>query len=303
MESLYETLCQLQVGEVNRDKTLSRRTTLRVGGSARLFVVPSNEANLIQTLKAIHLHGKAFKVIGKGSNLLPSDDVYNGVIIYCDKGLDHLDINEKTGCVKVGAGYSLMKLAIQVANKGLEGFEFASGIPGNIGGAIFMNAGIKNNEMKDCVRRVKVVRGSGEVMWLDNREMEFGYRRSILQEHRDWICAEVEIQLQKGNKEEIQKQIQHLRIIRQKGQPLSLPNCGSVFRNPLPHYAGQLIESVGLKGFSIGGAKVSDVHANFIVNTGDATANDVMQLIEHIRHVVFEKHQIHLHLEVETFNW
>lgn len=303
MESLYETLRQLQVGEVSKGKTLSRKTTLRVGGKARLFVVPTSEENLIQTLKAIHLHGKTFKVIGKGSNLLPSDDVYNGVIIYCDKGLDHLEIDEETGRVRVGAGYSLMKLAIQVAKKGLAGFEFASGIPGNIGGAIFMNAGIKNNEMKDCVTRVKIVRGSGEVMWLDNREMEFDYRKSILQEHRDWICTEVEIRLKQGNKVEIQKQIQHLRDIRQKGQPLSLPNCGSVFRNPLPLYAGQLIEDVGLKGFSIGGAKVSDVHANFIVNTGDATAENVMHLIEHIRKVVFEKHGVHLHLEVETFNW
>ncbi|MGL4662653.1 MAG: UDP-N-acetylmuramate dehydrogenase, partial [Culicoidibacterales bacterium] len=262
-----------------------------------------SEDGLVKTLKAIHSQGKAFKVIGKGSNLLPSDDIYNGVIIYCDKGLDYLEINSDTGVVRVGAGYSLIKLAIDVAKKGLTGFEFASGIPGNIGGAVFMNAGIKQNEMKDCISRVKIVRGSGDVMWLDNREMEFGYRKSILQEHRDWICTEVEIQLQQGDKEEITKQIQHLREIRQKGQPLSLPNCGSVFRNPLPHYAGQLIEDVGLKGFSIGGAKVSDVHANFIVNTGDATAENVMHLIEHIRSVVFEKHGVHLHLEVETFNW
>lgn len=303
MESLYETLCQLEVGEVSKERPLSRRTTLRVGGNAKLFVIPKNEEGLIQTLRAIHQHGKAFKVIGKGSNLLPSDQEYNGVIIYCDKGLDHLVIERETGVVRVGAGYSLIKLAMDVAKEGLTGFEFASGIPGNVGGAIFMNAGIKQNEMKDCVRRVKIVRGSGEVVWLDNREMEFAYRHSILQEHRDWICVEVELQLQHGNIEEIQKQILHLREIRQKGQPLSLPNCGSVFRNPPNNYAGHLVESSGLKGFSIGGAKVSDVHANFIVNTGGATAENVMHLIEHIRNVVFEKHGVYLHLEVETFNW
>lgn len=303
MESLYEKLCELNVGVVSKEKLLARRTTLRVGGSAQLFVVPENEEGLVKTLKAIHERGKAFKVIGKGSNLLPSDDVYNGVIIYCDKGLDNLQIDEKSGLIRVGAGYSLMKLAIEVARVGLAGFEFASGIPGNIGGAVFMNAGIKKNEMKDCITRVKIVRGSGEVTWLDNREMEFGYRKSILQEHRDWICTEVEIQLQQGDAEAIQAEIKRLRDIRQKGQPLSLPNCGSVFRNPLPQFAGQLIEDVGLKGYSIGGAKVSDVHANFIVNTGEATAKDVMSLIEHIRKVVFEKHGVHLHLEVETFNW
>lgn len=303
MESLYERLCQLDVGEVLKEKSLSRKTTLRVGGDAKLFVTPKNEAGLIQTLKAIHGKGKAFKVIGKGSNLLPSDDVYNGVVIFCDKGLDHLEIDAETGLVRVGAGYSLMKLALDVAKTGLTGFEFASGIPGNIGGAIFMNAGIKQNEMKDCVKRVKIVRGSGDVVWLDNHEMEFDYRKSILQEHRDWICTEVEIQLDKGNAEQIQKEILHLREIRQKGQPLSLPNCGSVFRNPLPQFAGALIEDVGLKGYSIGGAKVSDVHANFIVNTGGATASDIMNLIELIRSTVFEKHDVHLHLEVETFNW
>lgn len=303
MERVYERLVELGVGEVTKNKSLTRRTTLRVGGAAHLFVMPKNEGKLIQTLKILHDHGKAFKVIGKGSNLLPSDDTYNGVIIYCDRGLDHLDIDKKNGKIRVGAGYSLMKLAIDVAKIGLTGFEFASGIPGNIGGAIFMNAGIKQNEMKDCVSRVKIVRGSGETMWLSNREMEFEYRKSILQEHRDWICTEVEIELQHGDVKAIQAEMKRLRDIRQKGQPLSLPNCGSVFRNPLPQFAGQLVEAAGLKGYSIGGAKVSDVHANFIVNTGDATAQNVMDLIDHIRATVFDRFGVHLHLEVETFNW
>lgn len=303
MESLYEKLKQLDVGEIVKERSLSRKTTLRVGGDAKLFVIPKNEMGLIDTLKSIHEHGKVFKVIGKGSNLLPSDHIYNGVIVHCDKGLDKLEIDEKTGIVRVGAGYSLIRLAMKVAEVGLTGFEFASGIPGNVGGAIFMNAGIKQNEMKDCVTRVKIIRGSGEVVWLDNRELEFAYRHSILQEHRDWVCAEVELQLEKGDYQQIHAQIQHLRDIRQKGQPLSLPNCGSVFRNPDGNFAGHLIEAVGLKGFSIGGAKVSDVHANFIVNTGQATAADVMNLIEHIRKTVFKTHGIHLHLEVETFNW
>lgn len=303
METLYKTLHDANLGIVTKNVPLGTKTSLRVGGSAKIVFQPENESKLMRAMEFIHASGKQFKTIGRGSNLLISDDDYNGVIILLDRCLNQIKVDETTGIIEVETGFSLMKLASVVANHGLTGLEFASGIPGNVGGAIFMNAGIKDLEMKDVVLRVKVVLGSGKSKWLTNKELEFGYRKSILQEHRDWVCTKVELQLEKGDKETIVAKINHLREIRQKGQPLSLPNCGSVFRNPLPDYAGKLIEDCGLKGHQIGNAKISDVHANFIVNLGGATAEDIMNLINYTKKVVLEKRGIYLHQEVESFNW
>ena len=237
-----------------------------------------------------------YKVIGFGSNLIFNDGLYNGILIRLDN-LDGLTIRDRV--VTVGAGYSLMKLSLKTARLGLSGLEFASGIPGSIGGAIFMNAGAYNSDMGYVVRSIRVLTPELEVKTMYNYDLDFHYRSSFLQKNPGYICLEAKIILKHGNIDEITELISNRRKRRLETQPLEYPSAGSVFRNPEGMSAWSLIEEVGYKGKHIGDAYVSEKHANFIINKGHATGEDVKQLITDIREKVKKEKGITLKIEQE----
>lgn len=300
-KSFIEEYKGKNIGLLLENEPLSKHTTFRVGGPARCLVIPNSKQSLVETMKLINKYELPFKVIGRGSNLLPSDRLFEGIIVKCDKGLDHVEIDGTQ--VTVGAGVSTILLANKVAKCELAGLEFISGVPGSVGGAIYMNAGAYNREIQDVLVKALILDEAGELKWLMVEEMGFSYRQSILQTHRNWIVVEAVLQLEKGSYEEIMELMKARKVRRIESQPTNLPSAGSTFRNPLPHYSWQLIEKSGLRGVRIGGAEVSQKHCNFIVNVGGATATDIYELIQHVQAVVFEKHGIQLHPEVEMFNW
>ena len=233
-------------------------------------------------------------VVGFGSNLVFIKD-YDGVVIKLDK-LNELKIDGNL--VTVGAGYNLMKLSIKTAKLGLSGLEFASGIPATVGGAIYMNAGAYKSDMSEIVKEIAVIDDNLELKKITNKELNFGYRTSLLKEKK-YICVSAMLELQPGDKDEILKLIKERKERRLKSQPLEFPSAGSVFRNPEGDYAGRLIEELGFKGKKVGDAMVSEKHANFIVNVGNASGEDVKKLIIEIQNKVKEVYGIKLIVEQE----
>ena len=289
------------LGKLAEFEPLAKHTTLRVGGPVRVFVQPADKACFVEVVRLVREMGLAFKVIGKGSNLLSSDDVFEGVVIQTDKCLTYTHIDGTL--VTVGAGVSDVKLARDVAKLNLSGLEFLSGVPGTIGGAVFMNAGAYLREMSDVLVKVQLLNENNELVWLDQDELAMSYRTSIFQQRLDWIVVEAILQLEPGDKNDIMATMKSRKEKRSISQPLEFPSAGSVFRNPDGHSSWQLIEDAGLRGFTIGGAMVSDKHTNFIVNVGGATASDIEAVIRHVKRVVYEKTGIEMHQEVEYFNW
>lgn len=297
MQEIIQKLQDENVGKVELNEPLANHTTIKIGGPADLFIVPRDINGIKKSLEIIMRYKMPFRVIGRGSNLLVSDQGIEGAVIKLGAGLDHLSINKTT--VTVGGGYPIVKLAMVISREGLAGFAFASGIPGSVGGAVYMNAGAHGSDISKILTKAHILFEDGTMAWLTNDELEFSYRTSILQSKRPGICIEAEFELQQGKKEEIMAEMQKNKDYRRETQPWNYPCAGSIFRNPLPNYAGQLIEAAGLKGYSIGGAKVSDMHGNFIVNAGDATAKDVLDLIQYVKDTIFEKNGITLETEVE----
>ncbi len=300
-KSFIEEYIKNDLGLLLENEPLAKHTTFRVGGPARIFVIPNSKDSLVQTLQLIRQQGLTYKVIGRGSNLLPSDHLFEGVIVKCDKGLNHIEINENI--VTVGAGVSTILLANHAAKNNLSGLEFISGVPGSVGGAIYMNAGAYNKEIKDILIKALIIDEVGQLRWLTNEELGFDYRTSIIQGQKGWTIVEAVLQLNSGKYEEIIELMKVRKVRRVESQPTNMPSAGSTFRNPLPHYSWKLIEDAGLRGIRIGGAEVSKKHCNFIVNVGDATAQDIYDLIQHVQAVVLDKHGVELHPEVEMFNW
>jgi UDP-N-acetylmuramate dehydrogenase len=297
MEAIAQRLRDLQVGKVLVNEPLANHTTMKIGGPADILVEPSSVENLEKMMKVIKEHHVPWRAIGRGSNLLVSDKGIEGVVIKLGRGLDHLEINDTK--VKVGAGFSLVSLSVQISKKGLAGLEFASGIPGSVGGAVYMNAGAHGSDMSEILEKAYVLFEDGTFAWLSKEEMEFSYRTSVLQKKRPGIVLEAVFQLTSGNREEIVAKMQNNKNYRKETQPYNLPCAGSIFRNPLPHYAGQLVQEAGLKGYSIGGAQISPMHGNFIVNTGNGKAEDVLALIQHVKEYVYETFGIKIETEVE----
>jgi len=297
MKDIIQELLNNNVGKVKENERLEKYTTIKIGGPADIFVEPSSIDQLIKVMEIVKKHNIPWRAIGRGSNLLVSDEGIRGVVIRLGKGLDHLTINGET--IIVGGGYSVVALSTMISRKGLSGLEFASGIPGSVGGAVYMNAGAHGSDISKILTRARILFEDGTIEWLSNEEMEFTYRTSVLQTKRPGIVIEAEFALKKGDKDQIVAVMQKNKEYRKETQPWDSPCAGSIFRNPLPHYAGQLIEQAGLKGYSIGGAKISEMHGNFIVNTGGATANDVLSLINHIKKVIKEKFNIEMETEVE----
>ena len=301
MEEFLEEIEGENIGRIERDVSLAKYTTYRAGGVASAIFYPKNVDALISFISKAKSNQITYKVLGFGSNLLFSDKKYQGVLIKLDE-FDHIEFFG-TSKIRVGAGYSLVKLSMQAAKRGLTGLEFAAGIPGTVGGAIFMNAGAYKSDMGYIVQDVTVLTPELKIIKLENKEMNFHYRTSFLHEHPDYICLEVILRLDKGNKAAIEEVIRDRRKRRMESQPLNYPSAGSVFRNPEGMFAGKMIEDLGLKGFSIGGAKVSEKHANFIINYDHATSNDIKSLIEYVKAKVKQEYQVELKVEQEFVNW
>ncbi|MCI8445254.1 MAG: UDP-N-acetylmuramate dehydrogenase [Bacilli bacterium] len=279
-----------------KDIMMRDYTTYKTGGSVLGMVTPKNIDELISILEYAKRHKLRYKVLGSGSNVIFNDAGYQGIIIKMDE-FNQLEIFGRE--MIVGAGYSLMRLAMKACLSGLAGLEFAAGIPGTVGGAVFMNAGAYLSDMGYIVKSVKVLTPDYEVIELSNAEMDFHYRTSFLQNHPDYICLEAHLVLQYGTKEAIMEVIQDRKRRRLASQPLEYPSAGSVFRNPPGDSAGRIIESLGLKEKRVGGAMVSPKHANFIVNVDHATGEDVKQLICEVQKIVKEKTGIELKIEQE----
>ena len=292
---------KLDIGRVEANVSLSKYTTYRVGGIALAMVYPKSVKKLISLIKLLTGSKIKYKVIGNGSNLLFSDKNFDGVIIKLTEltNIKFLSYNK----IRVEAGYSLPKLSLLVAKKGLAGLEFASGIPGTVGGAIFMNAGAYKSDMGYIVQSVRVLTPDCKIITFENREMDFHYRSSFLQKHPEYICLDAVIKLKKGDKELLDEVIKERRARRIESQPLEYPSAGSVFRNPEGNFAGKLIEDLGLKGYRIGGAMVSEKHANFIINYDNATSADIKNLIDYVHDRVMDEYNIDLKIEQEFVNW
>ena len=289
------------LGQLCEGEPLRKHTTFRVGGCARVLVVPDSKEALVRTVELVREYGLNFKIWGKGSNILASDDEFLGVVIKTDKALDYFWQDGVT--ITVGAGASTVKLARLVAKLNLAGLEFVSGIPGTVGGAVFMNAGAYNLEVKDILIRTLILDEEGNLRYLTNVECEFAYRKSIFQSKPGWIVIETELQLEQGDCEEINKLIKLRKARRIASQPLDKPSAGSTFRNPDGHAAWKLVEDAGLRGKRIGGAMVSEKHCNFVINAGDATAADIGMLVSHVQAIVLNNYGVYMHTEVEFFNW
>ncbi len=297
MSELLELFSEF--GTVETDVPLSKMTTLRIGGCASYVVYPENTLGLDALMHVILERGIPYKVIGKGSNLLCSDRRFDGVIIRLDRFDDFFFMND---ALVAQAGCSIIALSYQAMKNGLSGLEFASGIPATVGGVTFMNAGAYRSSVSEIIDGVFIYR-DGRYEWLDNKDCRFGYRSSIFQSHPDWIIVAVRFLLKKSEVNEIRELMDSRRERRMKSQPLNMPSAGSVFRNPDDIPAWKLIEGIGYRGRRIGDAMVSDKHVNFIVNAGNARAEDFLELVNEIKDQVEEKYHVRLHMEVERFNW
>lgn len=300
MIKIIDVIKKNKIGNYKTNINLKNYTTYKVGGIAKIIVYPKNINKLVILLKYIRENGIKYKIIGNCSNLIFSDKFFDGILISL-KEFNKIIVNGNI--IKVGAGVSLMKLAMTISNKGLTGLEFATGIPGTVGGAVFMNAGAYKSDMGYIVSEIDVLTPNYEVKKMYNKELEFKYRSSYMQKNPDNICLGAKIILKKGIKKEIKELVETRKQKRLLTQPLEYPSAGSVFRNPEDNFAGQLIEDAGLKGYSIGGAQVSKKHANFIINKKDATSQDISDLIKYVKEKVKEKYNINLKVEQEFVNW
>ena len=282
---------------LKQDVSLVGYTSYRVGGKAEWFSLPKTPAQLANGLQWATSRGVPIALLGAGSNLLVSDRGLSGLVI-CSRHLRGVSFDETTGRIVAAAGEPLPNLAWKAARKGWRGFEWAVGVPGTVGGAVFMNAGAHGVCTADALIQAEGFTETGELVQLSPEKLQFSYRTSSLQTQLHLI-TQATFQLSPGHcPEAVIADTQATLDRRRSSQPYNLPSCGSVFRNPSPHAAGWLIEQTGLKGYQIGGAQVSTLHANFIVNLGGATAQDILTLIRHVQTQVEERWSLRLHPEV-----
>jgi len=283
-------------GKVIENEPLARYTTYRIGGPARYFVMPADPDDVVKALELAHSRGLPWLALGLGSNLLIKDTGFPGVVIRIGKGLDRFEMKGATAIV--GAGLPTPLLARRTAEAGFAGVERFIGIPGTVGGGVYMNAGCHGAEFAEVVTEVSVMDAKGKIKQLLRKQISYKYRASNL---GDVIVLEAKLALIEEPPAKLKELQGKLFRWRKAGTPFDQPCCGSVFRNPSgPRTAGALIDEAGLKGFTIGGAQVSSLHANYFVNTGTATASDVLKLIEHVRKTVAKKLGVELELEVKV---
>ncbi len=283
--------------KVLKDVPMSLYTSFKIGGPCDLMVSPNSAEALSQLLRMCREMETPVILMGNGTNLLVSDKGIRGVVFRICDGFSELCLKDENTVI-CGAGVPLSKLCHFASKHSLSGLEFAYGIPGFAGGAVYMNAGAYGGEMKDVVIKTRHIDMDGNIGEFTNDELSLSYRHSVYQEN-GYAIISLEIGLQKGNREEIKAKMDELMNCRITKQPLDLPSCGSVFKRPVGCYAAALIEECGLKGYTIGGAQVSVKHCGFIVNIGGATCSDVLKLIEHIKAVVKEKTNVELECEVK----
>ena len=292
-EKLREILGEEQV---LRDVPMSKYTSFRAGGNADIMALPRGQAQLQEVLQYLSGEEVPYLVLGNGSNILVRDGGYRGVIVHMNEGFN--DIRQEGNTLICGCASLLSMAAKAAAHAGLTGLEFASGIPGSIGGAVFMNAGAYGGEMKQVLGNVKLLSRDGTAFaQVRSEDLELGYRHSRLQDSGE-IVVEAEICLTPGDEEEIRRTMADLTARRNEKQPVNYPSAGSFFKRPEGYFAGKLIQDAGLKGLSVGGAQVSQLHSGFIINTGDASASDILQLMQIVQARVLEQFGVKLEPEV-----
>lgn len=296
-ETLREKLHTRLPGlELREGEPMGHHTTFRVGGPAALMALPKREEDLPVILQTAHEEGIRPFFLGKGSNLLVADEGVDAFLIKLSGGLTRLELESDT-VLRVGSGVTLADTALFAAEHSLTGLEFAHGIPGSVGGAVFMNAGAYDGEMSQVLLSVDCLDEAGNLHRLEKDELELGYRYSIFSQ-RPWLVVSARLGLQNGDEGEIREKMADLAQRRRSKQPLEYASAGSTFKRPTGHFAGGLIQQCGLKGKSIGGAQVSEKHAGFIINTGGATCEDVLSLIRFVRETVLRETGVLLEPEV-----
>ncbi len=301
LEKMYDQLVELELGELLEDEPLYKHTTFKVGGPAKYFIYIKDLEALQKGISFCQKNHIKHMVIGNGSDLLFSDKEYTGIVFSLMKGLNNVKINGSKIIAEAGVG--MIALSYQAAKTGLSGFEFMGGIPGTIGGGIYMNAGAYKYCFADVFESCLVLNDQGHIVELSKEDMKFGYRHSLLQERKDWILVEATFQMTPKDPKEISAVLDKRKEKRMTSQPWNFASAGSVFRNPDDKAAWQYIDECGLRGFEIGGAQVSPKHSNFIVNNGYASSKDILDLIHHVSTTVQEKCQVLLKPEVILINW
>ena len=296
MEIFLEKLCRT-VGEqgIKRDEPMKKHTTFRIGGPADIFITPEDESQFLAAVRLCRQEGMPYYILGNGSNLLVSDSGYRGAVIETEKALSRLEADGET--LKAGAGILLSALAKEALRLSLTGLESASGIPGTLGGGVVMNAGAYGFELKDVLESVRLLDREGNVRTVPAGELKLGYRYSTIPETGS-IVLEAALRLKKGDPEAIRARMEELAAQRKGKQPLEYPSAGSTFKRPEGYFAGKLIDDAGLRGFQVGGAQVSEKHCGFVINRGDATAEDVMELCRQVQEKVFQKFGVRMDMEI-----
>ena len=277
------------------NESMSRHTTFKIGGDADMFVSVESVDELVALIRLAKAKNVKYTVIGNGSNLLVGDKGIRGLVIEIGQGLAGYEV--RGNAIYAEAGILLKKLASVAAAESLSGLEEVSGVPGTLGGGIFMNAGAYGGELKDTVKKVTYIDCNGELHTIDASECDFGYRKSIFSSGDKYIVS-AELELKKGDKDEILSEMADYTKRRREKQPISYPSAGSTVKRPEGYFAGTLIQDAGLKGYRCGGAEVSELHAGFVINCGNATAQDVIDVIEHTKETVLEKFGVELEPEV-----
>lgn len=286
----------IEEARIYQEEPMKKHTTFRVGGNADYFVAVRNGEEIAQMIQLCQEMQMPYYILGNGSNLLVSDNGYHGLIIYIGKEMSAITVDGN--CMHVQAGALLSKIGSVALQNHLAGFEFASGIPGTVGGAVVMNAGAYGGEMKDILVEVTVLTQDGDVLVLKKEELELGYRTSIIAK-KGYIVLGAVIQLREGNPEDIKAKMEELKIQRITKQPLEFASAGSTFKRPEGYFAGKLIDDAGLRGFQVGGAQVSEKHCGFVINKGNATAADIVELMRQVSEKVQEQFGVTLEPEVK----
>lgn len=300
MNKLYEKLQTVVAKEqITIDEPLSKHTTFRIGGPCDYFIDIKKDEELVEVVHLCKEEKVPYFLIGNGSNLLVADEGFRGVVLKINECSEEFTIEEEEDCAIVtgSAGMNLTTFAMKVANLGLTGFEFAAGIPGTLGGAVFMNAGAYGGEVKDCILCAKVVSLDGEILNLSKEELKLSYRNSIAQK-KGYLILSATFKFSKGDKDEIRQKIEELNRQRREKQPLEYPSAGSTFKRPEGYFVGKLIMDAGLRGYRVGGAMISEKHCGFVINYDNATAADVIHLIGDVSRIVKEKYNVVLEPEV-----
>lgn len=286
----------LQCEKVSFNVPMKKHTTFRIGGECDIFCEPKNAYELAGLIRLLNENNQSYIVLGNGSNVLVSDEGIRGVVIKIGEQMSEVSVCGEE--ITSGAGILLSRLSKKAMNESLSGMECISGIPGSVGGAVYMNAGAYGAEIADILQSLTYVSREGEIITLEKADLSLGYRKSVFMENGGIVTSCV-LKLKKGDKEKIAQDMAEVTKKRVEKQPLELPSAGSTFKRPQGYFAGALIEECGLKGYSVGGAKVSEKHAGFVVNFDNATANDVLAVIEHVQKTVYEKFGVGLEPEVK----